>query len=529
MHRATHGGGLDRDRPRLSAHGTLPRRPRLPARATTSSSSTTRGSPATARSATAPRSAASTGMVPFTRDRHVRVRRRHAPRSTADVPPYMLVDGQPATVRGVNVIGLRRAGIGRRRAPRAAGRVSPALPQRAGPRRAPSSASGDEVPADAAGDGAARVHRDRDASRDLRRAAHGRARIRRRDRGGECLMAAGAAACARGWWAPATWGSTTCWSTPSWPTSSWSASSTSTTTARSRRRRRSTTRGPSRDHRELDRPGRRGQRGGADRAALPRGARPAGGRHQRARGEADDAHARGGARALRGRAPRRAPCCTSATSSASTARCTSCKQDRATARSSIESRRLGPVRAARAEGHGGDGPHDPRHRHRARASWTRRRVRLAALGCRRALARSPTWPPCRSASRRATIATITASRATEEKIRTLAITQPDAYIVLDYTDQDIHIHRRAAQEYTMNRELDPLPPGLVRRAPLACTATTPSSWRSSTCSARTRRRRAGEARAAGRADDLRSLAMALEIERMIRDGVAEVTWREAVP
>src|SRR5262249_31938583 len=49
------------------------------------------------------------------------------------------------------------------------------------------------------------------------------------------------------------------------------------------------------------------------------------------------------------------------------------------------------------------------------------------------------------------IATITASRATEEKIRTLAITQPDAYILLDYTEQDIHIYRRAAQEYTMNR------------------------------------------------------------------------------
>jgi hypothetical protein len=27
-------------------------------------------------------------------------------------------------------------------------------------------------------------------------------------------------------------------------------------------------------------------------------------------------------------------------------------------------------------------------------------------------------------------------------------------------------------------------------------------------------------------DDLRSLAMALEIERMIRDGVPEVAWRE---
>jgi UDP-N-acetylglucosamine acyltransferase len=30
---------------------------------------------------------------------------------TADVPPFMIVDGQPATVRSVNVIGLRRAGM----------------------------------------------------------------------------------------------------------------------------------------------------------------------------------------------------------------------------------------------------------------------------------------------------------------------------------------------------------------------------------------------------------------------------------
>jgi UDP-N-acetylglucosamine acyltransferase len=30
---------------------------------------------------------------------------------TSDVPPYMLVDGAPATARGVNVIGLRRSGM----------------------------------------------------------------------------------------------------------------------------------------------------------------------------------------------------------------------------------------------------------------------------------------------------------------------------------------------------------------------------------------------------------------------------------
>src|SRR5260370_5322521 len=50
------------------------------------------------------------------------------------------------------------------------------------------------------------------------------------------------------------------------------------------------------------------------------------------------------------------------------------------------------------------------------------------------------------------MATITASRATEEQIRTLAITHPDASILLDYSHQDIHIHRRAAQHYTLNRE-----------------------------------------------------------------------------
>src|SRR5207245_6402497 len=57
-----------------------------------------------------------------------------------------------------------------------------------------------------------------------------------------------------------------------------------------------------------------------------------------------------------------------------------------------------------------------------------------------------------------TIATITASRATEEKVRTLAITQPDAYLLLDYTDQDIRIYRRANQQYTMSRKAIRYPP-----------------------------------------------------------------------
>jgi UDP-N-acetylglucosamine acyltransferase len=34
-----------------------------------------------------------------------------AAKVVSDVPPYLLVDGMPATARGVNVIGLRRAGI----------------------------------------------------------------------------------------------------------------------------------------------------------------------------------------------------------------------------------------------------------------------------------------------------------------------------------------------------------------------------------------------------------------------------------
>ena len=49
------------------------------------------------------------------------------------------------------------------------------------------------------------------------------------------------------------------------------------------------------------------------------------------------------------------------------------------------------------------------------------------------------------------IANIVASRATEIKIRTMAITQRDAYIVLDYTDQDIRVHRQASSEHIITR------------------------------------------------------------------------------
>jgi UDP-N-acetylglucosamine acyltransferase len=51
------------------------------------------------------------GMVPFTRIGTGAYVGGMA-KINADIPPYMMVDGQPATARGVNVIGIRRAGMG---------------------------------------------------------------------------------------------------------------------------------------------------------------------------------------------------------------------------------------------------------------------------------------------------------------------------------------------------------------------------------------------------------------------------------
>jgi UDP-N-acetylglucosamine acyltransferase len=51
------------------------------------------------------------GMVPFTRIGTGAYVGGMA-KLNADVPPYMIVEGQPATARGVNVIGVRRAGMG---------------------------------------------------------------------------------------------------------------------------------------------------------------------------------------------------------------------------------------------------------------------------------------------------------------------------------------------------------------------------------------------------------------------------------
>ena len=127
-----------------------------------------------------------------------------------------------------------------------------------------------------------------------------------------------------------------------------------------------------------------------------------------------------------------------------------------------------------------------------------------------------------------TIATLSASRATEEKIRTLAITQPDAYILLDYIDQDIQIHRRAAQEYLVNREsIRYRQASFVEH--LFVRKDNPLKREILHLIRTTRALRTDEPPEGGETDDLRSLAVALAIERMIRDGVASETWPQEPP
>ena len=127
-----------------------------------------------------------------------------------------------------------------------------------------------------------------------------------------------------------------------------------------------------------------------------------------------------------------------------------------------------------------------------------------------------------------TIALITASRATEEKIRTLAVTQPDAYVVLDYAEQDIRIHRRAALEYTLNRESI-----RYRRASFVehvqVHKDNPLKLEIRNLVRAVRRARAGDGVVLAETEDVRSLAMALEIERMIRDGRFEAAYSNHFP
>lgn len=121
------------------------------------------------------------------------------------------------------------------------------------------------------------------------------------------------------------------------------------------------------------------------------------------------------------------------------------------------------------------------------------------------------------------LATLSASRATEEKIRTLAITQPDAYIVLDYLVQDIQIHRRAAQEFAPNREsIRYRQASFVEH--LFVHKDNPLKLEILHLIDAVRRHRAGQPPDLSEPEDLRSLALALEIERLIREGGGETAW-----
>lgn len=50
------------------------------------------------------------------------------------------------------------------------------------------------------------------------------------------------------------------------------------------------------------------------------------------------------------------------------------------------------------------------------------------------------------------MANFISSRATQEKIRTMSLSQKDAYVFLDFNEQDIQIHRQASSDYFMTKE-----------------------------------------------------------------------------
>ena len=50
------------------------------------------------------------------------------------------------------------------------------------------------------------------------------------------------------------------------------------------------------------------------------------------------------------------------------------------------------------------------------------------------------------------MANFISSRATQEKIRTMSLSQKDAYVFLDFNEQDIQIHRQASSKYFMTKE-----------------------------------------------------------------------------
>ncbi len=50
------------------------------------------------------------------------------------------------------------------------------------------------------------------------------------------------------------------------------------------------------------------------------------------------------------------------------------------------------------------------------------------------------------------VANILASRASQCKVRTLSITQKDSYVMLDYTDQEIYVHRQSTSEHLVRKD-----------------------------------------------------------------------------
>ena len=50
------------------------------------------------------------------------------------------------------------------------------------------------------------------------------------------------------------------------------------------------------------------------------------------------------------------------------------------------------------------------------------------------------------------IAVILASRASQNKERTLSITQKNSYVILDYTDQEIYVHRQSSSDYMLTKD-----------------------------------------------------------------------------
>ena len=50
------------------------------------------------------------------------------------------------------------------------------------------------------------------------------------------------------------------------------------------------------------------------------------------------------------------------------------------------------------------------------------------------------------------IANIIASRASRNQIRTLSVTQKDSFVVLDYTDQEIYVHKKSSSEHKLSKD-----------------------------------------------------------------------------